>query len=381
MPAWAPPKRPFSSSTTARRGKQRFVDIDSVVDALSIPEALERLGCTLSHVELTHHRTECPITSCCSTTGFTWSADNTLWHCHSCGAGGSVVQLVMAAEGLDFKRAVGRAAQLAGVKPGAPPDAAATAIRRAAREKKRAEFEEERARRNNAAANEAFATFWRCRHRVDAGHSSGRVGRQYLASRGLGALTSLSLEFYNWITYSPTGEVMVPIWGFRDLDEIQNLAIRRITDTPHPITGYLPPKVRTLSGGDTLGTIGNWRGLTRIMPMGQEAPTRVALVEGVADQLSGVVMFPSDTLVIAANGADNLPKIVSALAAQPRVGARFLAMDLVLVPHNDGPGGAGERNHNLVLERCKELGKTNITTYDLRGRKDLNELLTLGPTP
>lgn len=84
-------------------------EIKSITEKLKVPELLGRYGITTEK-----NPTECPFHA--SVGGKCLSFTDTLWYCFHCGKGGSVIQLVMEKEGLDFHHAKKFLAEQLGVK-------------------------------------------------------------------------------------------------------------------------------------------------------------------------------------------------------------------------------------------------------------------------
>ena len=61
--------------------------------------------------------------------------------------------------------------------------------------------------------------------------------------------------------------------------------------------------------------------------------------------------------------------------ARAGYGQTFRSLPLILVPHDDGAGGAGEKAHRAALQECDRLGIRQVCTFALEGAKDLNEWL------
>lgn len=102
------------------------------------------------------------------------------------------------------------------------------------------------------------------------------------------------------------------------------------------------------------------------------------------DWLTALAVFESDYLtpitplvrgrhmVIGAHSVGILPWIVTTLADDPKIGSKFRKLPLLLVTHNDGPGGAGERFEAKVIAEATSRGM-GVSRFDLAGEADLND--------
>lgn len=84
-------------------------EIKNITKKLKVPELLSRWG-----ISINKNPTDCPFHS--STGGKCLSFTEELWYCFHCGKGGSVIQLVMEKEGIDFHHSKKYLAEELGVK-------------------------------------------------------------------------------------------------------------------------------------------------------------------------------------------------------------------------------------------------------------------------
>ena len=88
-----------------------MIDLDAVKSRLNIRVVLEYLGWRIRF----RTRADCALCQGRHRRRATVSFNHRNWHCHRCGAGGSVIDLLMAAHGISFHHAVLRLAQMAGI--------------------------------------------------------------------------------------------------------------------------------------------------------------------------------------------------------------------------------------------------------------------------
>jgi hypothetical protein len=110
------------------------------------------------------------------------------------------------------------------------------------------------------------------------------------------------------------------------------------------------------------------------------------LVEGLADYLAGILTFsdwwkgecderyPGISVVLGAHSAHGLSKIVATLGDDHEIGPRLREIPIVLVAHDDGPGGAGAIAARDVRSEAVARGIA-VESFDLEGHKDLADWL------
>jgi hypothetical protein len=125
-----------------------------------------------------------------------------------------------------------------------------------------------------------------------------------------------------------------------------------------------------MRGCPATGTLGRSRSLET-----SEELRTLFLVEGVFDYLSALQLCKGNpsVLVLGAPGAGMLPTIIERLGddTDPRVRARVRSLGITLVEHLDDAGRAAARK---VRTAAAARGMT-VETFDLKGAKDLNELI------
>lgn len=339
-------------------------DLDEIRAELLVSSVLEEAGLERSP----SGRFQCPFCGSENPTVLT-IYDEERAYCHRCQQGGDVVDIISKVYDLAFKDALKVAAKLAGIEPGARPSPEIIAQRRAERTKRAAERAAKLALKRDQGIIGSTEKWHVLQHAWWRDARRRQLCARYLASRGLdGALELKSrglLSFAAWEDGAPT----IPIYGFDILDPalltnpVVNLAWRRVEPDADP-------KVMVRGGCTTLGTFGeSWR-----LP---GSATRIALVEGVIDYLTAAVLSLTDAkchwhLVLGAHSAGRIPMIVSSLADHPLLGGHFRVLHLVLVSHDDGPGGAGEKAEQQAMQEATSRGMT-VSRFDLEGHKDLND--------
>ncbi len=358
-------------AATAEVDAEPYYDRDAITEALRVDVVLERFGIC---VDAGNSNTACPLHNGDGEKSFSIYNEGRNWRCHSqCDESGDVIWLIVklaAARGkrITRSRAEEIAAQWAEVDPSAPPAPEELAARRAEHERKKAEEAAQRAHRRDEAARRAKEEWyesveaWFQRRRGDKRHE---ICRRYLASRGISRVLDGSTMWT--VAATRFGEPLVPIYGFAidmketSINPIVSLAWRRITPDASP-------KVLVTKGSTIEGTFGQ---SYRLTSGDYEA---VAIVEGVTDFLTGVLIWRNKpVLVLGGHSVNALTKIIPALAdhSDARMAAKFRAMQLRFVTHQD-ENGAGANAEAKMIEQAEERG-IRWVRLDLDSSKDLND--------
>jgi hypothetical protein len=88
------------------------IEVEGIRRAVSVPQALATVGTRTR----SRKRADCPL--CKGKSRLTLAYTDSLWHCHRCGKGGDIFNLVQAIENCGFKDAFQILARRAGVTPG-----------------------------------------------------------------------------------------------------------------------------------------------------------------------------------------------------------------------------------------------------------------------
>lgn len=278
---------------------------------------------------------------------FVLNTDTGLWQCFACGTAGDLIAFVMAYERKEFTEALPVLAELAGVRPGEPPDPAV--IER--RKQQRNVVEENRRiseANSRAVAIDLATRTWEGLARDD------QRGRAYLAKRGLRAAC------FPWLVrYQPNGD---PAIALRTSDDrIVNVVTRHVAGEV---------KVRGMKGGKNAGTFVH--ALTDLTPCDRDA----VLVEGWADSLTAIFAWPG-ARVFGAHGAGELPKLAPHIARR----VKQLGGRLRIVPHDDQ---AGMKATQATLGAVLAVGLVNginLEIVELGAHKDLNDAWCAGWRP
>jgi hypothetical protein len=296
--------------------------------------------------------------------------DTGRWSCKAAGCSGDILDLVAGLNNLDahrdFVRVLELAADIAGVGPGADPEAVSRALARRAAEQKAAD--EARARRKQAAIAIAGKAWSELKRHDQRGH-------RYLAiERGLDADALIERGL---VRFGQSGDPFVALWSSGG--GIRNI-VRRC------LAGDV--KVLGMPGCPTSGTlVGRLCDLTR--------GALVVLTEGVIDTLTAALAWPH-ALVLGAHGASEMPTIAKAVA--PRV--HFCGGELLICGHNDPPtkDKHGKMKPGIGVERADEAMKhaleaglvtvdgagnpvARVRAVDIGGHKDLNDAYRAGWRP
>ncbi len=353
-----------------------YFDIEEIKDLLTVPDVLDLAKVPLTQEDRARRSTCCPIHGGTKPTSFTWYDGGRRYHCFTgCGDGGDVIDLITKLRNTDIGTAIAVAARVVGLGPGTQPDPVALARRRAEAAARSAERSRMKILRDDpriAAATDDWYGLRKAHQRNVA------KGRAYLESRSIDRLVD---EFeadggcrqFRYLYFRPDGSPCTPIYSFEfigeyDSNAIINLAWRQVAGEP---------KVLVKKGHTTVGTFG------RSISMLDDNYQRVILVEGVIDYLTAVLLFEFNApalpvgfgghnFVLGGHSVHSLPKIVRGMAEHEHLGARFRSLPLVLVPHDDGPDGAGAKVHAELLDLCRGYGMAAVTTFDLEGQCDLN---------
>lgn len=320
--------------------------------ALAAGDIIERYGLRAKRRGSQYRLNECP--RCRSTSDREAIAIDVrtgqwLHHGHERAAGGTcsgdVLDLLAACEGLDcardFRRVVAIAAEMTGTTSDVERELRATQAAERARRQTLDELRQRIAQRSSASST------WDRLARRDA------RGEAYLAQRGL---DPESLIASDCVRFSRDGVVV----AIRDWDgQPISTATRRYEGIP---------KVLALKDHSTRGTMID--AVERI----KNGSTIVA-IEGVADALTARLAWP-DAVVLGANGAGNVPKIVGEMIVR----AKLCAAQIVLVPHDDEPGEMSAiKAGKIAIAAGFELGES-LHVVSLPA-KDLNDAWRMGWRP
>lgn len=357
-------------------------DSEEIRDALTVADVLEFAG-----IPVDGDRIACPIHDGEDVTAFAIYDEGRRYWCHTeCGKGGDVFTLIMAlaekrSRKVGFREALEIAAHLAKIEPGPPPGPAAIAARKAERERRKAERAASLALKHDESIRRATETWLDLMRPWWHDGRRRRLCGEYLASRGLGPLADTDHPFAGSVSRilhaRDDGSPTIPIFSCQQIDDplfpnpVVNIAWRQVRPNAEP-------KVLVLPNCTTKGTFGEvWRS-------SGDSAEQIVLCEGVMDWLTALAVFESDYLtpiaplvrghhiVIGAHSVGILPWIVSTLADDPKIGSKFRKLPLLLVTHNDGPGGAGERFEAKVIAEATARGM-GVSRFDLAGEADLND--------
>ena len=288
------------------------------------------------------------------------------WCDHAHGCTGDVLDLVAGLNNLDahrdFVQVLELAADIAGVGPGADPQAVARALER--RQQEQRALEERKAARQAAAIRMAAKAWGELgRHH--------QVGARYLElQRGLDVAQLIER---NLVRFGQAGDPFVALWSSGG--GVRNI-VRRCLTGDTKVLGY--------AGAPTSGTlVGRLCDLTR--------GRLVVLTEGVVDTLTACLAWP-DALVLGAHGAAEMPKIARAVA--PRVAS--CGGELLICGHNDpdqkhGAAGVGQQRADEAMQLAIEAGLvgtnaggepiTRVKHVAFGAHKDLNDAYVAGWRP
>lgn len=332
-------------------GYQRF-DKDDVRFAIRAnPRSLfDRLGIRVRKSGGQLEACWCPARGEHSRRAMTFHPVKLVWHCHACGVGGDIFDLIQQAERLDFAEGIARLADLMNVPPSDANDIErerlrAEWVRLAADAKRR---EDERAAQLRATEHDRSLRYWTA---LQADHAG---GAEYLAGRRLGdarALVRYDLRV--------DGGPAMPLYASDG--RIKNVIRRR------PVAGEKPIG---LYGCSTAGTLVN--SINQIVLQGAD----VVIAEGFADALTAKLAW-RDAYVLGAAGAANIVKV--AQLAAPR--AASLCGRLLIAPHRDRDGINFARQACALATRAG-LSRTrgSLELVDT-GAQDLNDAWREGWTP
>jgi len=354
-----------------------YFDLDKIRDALPMSDLLEH-----ANVDLKDNRAPCPLHGGINPTSFVVYADDTRFHCNSCGADGDVFEFIRARHQLSFRDAVKVAANLAGIAPGAPPDPSVLAARQAERDRRAAEKAAQAALKRSEAVRVATDDWWDLHHPFWNDSRRRQLWGGYLTTRGLSALTQPDIRIAScvasFVRARYDGAPATPIYSLETIADpfhrnlITGVAWRQVVPGASP-------KVLVGNGHKTEGTFGeSWRLACR------EPIDRVVLVEGVVDFLTAHLVFETTivlpieplirgrALILGAHSASRIAQIVARLADEPTVGVRFRSLPLLLVTHVGDVKGAGEKAEAEAFAEARARGMT-ATRFDLDGKNDLND--------
>lgn len=285
------------------------------------------------------------------------SVSKALWKCHVCGTGGDMIALVAQTHGLDTRTQFGEVAKLAAELVGLAPAAAgpeaearrAAMRQRVADQERAAAIQAEREAKEREAAIASARQFWpRLPPMTEEAHA-------YLLERRLppGRFTAVQLR----ASYEG---VVVPLHD--RAGEVVNLVTRRWPRLGEPKTKgrWSCPSLGTLVG--RLGDV--------------DEGGEVVLCEGVFDTLTAVVAWPWAT-VLGAHGAENLPKLATAIAET----VRDRHGRLLIPPHDDKAGARTGVAVALAAVRAGLREGIDLEILELGGAKDLNEAWCKGWRP
>ena len=301
------------------------VDVDAITAALTPSAVLEHAGIKYQRRGAELRTRQCPACGQRNRDAVSINATTGLWCCHRCGVRGDVFALVGGLAGVDvarnYPRVLELAAEIAGITTSAGSDPGVVRRldeRRRLDEQRRARDDAER-----AAAIAGMPTKWEALDRRSL------VGERYLLSRGD---DPTELRRRDAVRFSPGGDLAVAL---RDLESgaIVGIQYRRLEGEPKLIS----EKGSRLAGAALFGKPSD------IDPDGVDV---AVIVEGLADTLAAVLMFPS-CAVFGAPGAGQMARIASAVA--PRVAAA--RGWLMLTADNDKTGIAAASD--AVVEAAK----------------------------
>lgn len=361
-----------------------YFNTQVIKESLTVVDVLERSSLPLDPVELDNRRMSCFLHGGSNPTALSIFDDDRAWYCHSCRAGGDVIDLIAQLKQLSKANAIRVAARLAGVAPGAPPDPATVAKHAAARAAAKAQAAVLRRDENVRAATEIW---WDVLNRAWWSGTRAAACASYLRSRGLEDVLKVNNRMHV-ICAQADGSPAVPLYTFERGDPLtENAIVNIVTRHVAPTPGT--PKVTVLARHTTRGTFGQSALLLRTWDGG---PRRVVLVEGLADYLAGLLSFsdwwrgecdaryPGISVVLGAHSAHGLAKIVSTLGDDHEIGPRLRAIPIVLVSHDDGEGGAGALAAADVQREAAVRGIA-LEIFDLEGHKDLADWLAAKRRP
>jgi hypothetical protein len=265
-------------SHRVRPPRTRYYDTEAIKDLLSVVDVIERSSAPFDHVELERRRMACFLHDGSNSTALSIFDDDRAWYCHSCRAGGDVIDLIAQLKQLSKADAIRVAALLAGVEAGSPPDPAIVKERAAARAQRAAAKAQAAALRRDENVRIATEIWWDVLNKAWWSGSRAAACATYLRSRELDAVLDISNRMHV-VCAQADGSPAVPIYTFERGDPLTENAVVNIA-TRHVAPAPGAPKVTVLAGHTTRGTFGQSAQLLRTWDGG---PRRLVLVEGLAD--------------------------------------------------------------------------------------------------
>lgn len=368
-------------SHRVRPPRTRYYDTEAIKDVLSVVDVIERSRVPFDPVELERRCMACFLHGGSNSTALSIFDDDRAWYCHSCRSGGDVIDLIAQLKQLSKADAIRVAALLAGIEAGFPPDPTIVKERAAARARRAAAKAQAAVLRRDENVRVATEIWWDVLNKAWWSGSRAVACETYLRSRSLDAVVKLNNRMHV-LCAQADGSPAVPIYTFERGDlltenAIVNIASRHVAPAPGA------PKVTVLAGHTTRGTFGQSAQLLRTWDGG---PCRLVLVEGLADYLAGLLAFsnwwkdecnaryPGISVVLGAHSAHGLSKIVATLGDDHEIGPRLREIPILLVEHDDGPGGAGAIAARDVRSEAATRGIA-VESFDLGGHKDLADWL------
>jgi DNA primase len=291
-------------------------------------------------------------------TVFTTRRGEQRWHCHGCGAGGSAIDLVMDARGVDIREAISELARRGGVAEIPPADVGSRRSRRlqspeAAPAPRRAEAPAvvQPVRELDRYVRECASVLWR------AAGAAGRAREWLTKERGLPAgvlrANRVGFDMGPLAQDRPDGlprvsdAIVLPILAAEAAAYVQLRLLRPRQGRPR----YLNPASR-LAVNPRVG---------RYRPAGRVEHDEVIVTEGVIDALSATASGYQSAAILGAGYADPAAAATLALLPHPLV----IAFD----PDEAGQAGAA-RLAQLLAARHRQ------PSHLVLSRGDLNESLT-----
>lgn len=328
------------------------IDADEVRSVLQPRSVLEYYGWKYKRSGDELESTSCPDRGDHSRRALLLNSKTGRWQCFPCGTSGDLFAFIGAVERLsmpgDFRRALEKAAEIAGVGPSELTDDERKQRALAwARKREEDEAADRRARAaRDAAAIPVATAHW------DSLPTKSKRGFDYLCERRVGDVI-LCAGVVRFDADSPAVRL------FSSSGETRNVVSRRLPELGEP-------KTPGLFACPSSGTL-----INHVAQISEGSD--VVLTEGVMDSITARLAW-REAVVLGAHGAGNLAKVASVAAP---VAARQRAR-LLLVPHQDKAGVL----RAVEAGKAAQIGGLSIAKGSLavvkHGHKDLNDAWCAG---
>jgi hypothetical protein len=331
------------------------IDLDEVRAALTTRAVLDFYGWKARRSGSELESASCPTRGDHSRRAFVINANTGRWQCFPCATSGDLFDFIAQLDGLtlpaDFRKALEKAAEIAGVGPSTLSDDERKQRAMAWAQKRESDENEERRIKadRDAAAVPTATGYWSELLTKDA------RGFDYLCERRVGDIVLQR----DAVRFDPRHDGSPAVCLFTSRGEIRNVVARRL-----PALGE--PKTPGLYACPSAGTL-----INHVSQIAEGSD--VVLTEGVMDSITARLAW-LDAIVLGAHGAGNLPKVASVAAPViARAHGRML-----LVPHND------DRGKSSALDACKIADRAGLRVSRgsialvKHGHKDLNDAWRAG---